>query len=143
MDYIQAAEEIISFVEDAANLRQEQNFSKMVTGEHLVLYCLLKRGGSALPKELGEQTGVSSARIAAVLNKLEESGLVVRRIDPADNRQTVVSITGQGVERAENHHRNVIERTAGLLEALGEEDTAALIRIRKKIASYVTGRNEK
>ncbi|MBR6934829.1 MAG: winged helix DNA-binding protein [Clostridia bacterium] len=133
MDYEKTAETIIATVEDAAILKIEHDYSRLITGENLVLYCIYKSGGKALPKNLCRITGVSSARIAAVLNRLEAGGLVRRSIDTEDNRQTVVALTGDGQARAISNHETVLRRTSALLSYLGETDTLSLLKIVGKI----------
>ena len=87
----------------------------------------------AHPKELGRGMAVSSARVAALLNHLEDQGLIRRTADPDDNRQTIVSLTAAGEERIRQRRAQAVALLAQLLERLGPEDAAAYLRLRKKL----------
>ena len=48
--------------------------------------------GVATPSELSKYTGLSSGSTTAMIDRLEKSGLVVRRSNPDDRRGTLVTI---------------------------------------------------
>lgn len=48
--------------------------------------------GVSTPSELAKYTGLSSGAVTAMIDRLEESGLVERRPNPADRRGTLISI---------------------------------------------------
>ena len=68
----------------------------MLRGELFVLNYLDHREGEVHPKELSEKMAVSTARIARLLNHMEEKSLVTRLPDPGDNRQIIVQLTPDG-----------------------------------------------
>jgi len=75
---------------------------------------------------LSRLEGVSAPTMTRIVDRLEQQGLVVRRIDPADGRSAVVEATTEGTS-ALNHLRH--ERTAFLAErlaGLGPAEIAAL-----------------
>jgi DNA-binding MarR family transcriptional regulator len=75
----------------------------------MFVLCYLDVGnGSALPGDLREAMGVSSARVAAALGALERKGLVARSTDQNDRRRVIVSITQAG--RAQVHARQQLLR---------------------------------
>ena len=95
-------------------------------------------GMKAHPKELSKDMAVSTARIAALLNHMEEKGLITRQDDPNDNRQVIVSLTPEG-NRAIGLKRGVaVECVARMLEHLGEEDAREYLRILRKIIQNST-----
>ena len=57
--------------------------------------------------------------IVAILNNLEERGLVERSGDPSDRRQVLVSITARG-------RRAISDKSSGLTQALGEAISTSL-----------------
>ena len=76
---------------------------------------------------------VSTARIAALLKHMEEKGWILKTLDSRDNRQILVSMTKSGKSIFEARYRETILQIAGLLEALGPEDTETLLRIEEKM----------
>ena len=105
----------------------------MLRGELFVLNYLDHREGEVHPKELSEKMAVSTARIARLLNHMEEKSLVTRLPDPGDNRQIIVQLTPDGAKAVEGARREVISYLAKMLESLGPEDARAYIRIQEKI----------
>lgn len=79
--------------------------------------------------------GVSSARVAALLNHLEKEGFIQRRPDLKDNRQVIVSITDKGIQAICQKRERILDMIAQALESLGPEDAQTLLRIlRQKLA---------
>ena len=76
---------------------------------------------------------LTTARIAAMLKSLEGQGMVTRTPDPADNRQVIVSLTKKGAALVEERLSGMVHSVAKMLEALGEEDAKAYVRIQAKL----------
>lgn len=111
----------------------DQKLSKMVKGELFVLNYLATHETVIHPKELSEDMAVSTARIASLLNHMEEKKLICRCPDKDDSRQIVVVLTEAGWERIQMIRTEVLSYTSAMLEELGPEDALAYIRIQKKI----------
>lgn len=135
MDYTALAAQLISVQADLLQVPANQQLSKMVKGELFVLNYLLTHEKIIHPKELSEKMSVSTARIASLLNHMEEKNLVARTADPHDNRQVVVLLTEEGKHQIRQIRANVISRIAAMLESLGPEDAREYIRIQEKIWS--------
>jgi DNA-binding MarR family transcriptional regulator len=63
--------------------------------ELLALQHLQERGPSA-QQVLAELVGVDSTNIVAVLNSLEDAGLIDRRRDRTDRRRAIITLSAQG-----------------------------------------------
>src|SRR5215470_1973553 len=63
--------------------------------ELLALQHLQERGPSA-QQTLAELVGVDATNLVAVLNSLEDSGLIDRRRDRADRRRAIIALSVQG-----------------------------------------------
>jgi len=126
-DYDELAKEFMQ------NMRTIQASGKHIQdglrGEMFVLFFIKKMGGKTVPGQISSAIGVSSARIAAALNSLEEKGLITREIDNEDRRKIIVELTREGEAHAEEERKKHIEKIKTVLEALGEEDAKDLVRI--------------
>jgi MarR family transcriptional regulator for hemolysin len=63
---------------------------------HLVALTLLSDHGPANQGDLGEALSLDPSNVVALLNELEERGLVTRRRDPADRRRHIVELSTEG-----------------------------------------------
>ena len=83
--------------------------------------------------DLSRRLGVSSARIAALLGRLEAKGLILRGSDPLNNRQVIVTLSPQGLEAIQAFRDRVLRAAAQMLAALGPEDAREFVRLQKKL----------
>lgn len=133
MDYSALANELLSVRANLLQVPANQQISKMVKGELFVLNYLVTHETIIHPKELSEKMAVTTARIASLLNHMEEKNLIRRYTDPGDSRQVVVVLTEEGKKAIQQARAEVISYVCAMLESLGPEDAASYIRIQKKI----------
>lgn len=116
----------------------KQKIAKMTRGEFFVLNYLMTHQNQAHPAEISRSMVVSTARIAALLSRLEEKQYISRSQDPTDNRQVIVTLLPQGLALIQRIQSEVISAVVRMLERLGPEDAREYIRIQKKILSGIT-----
>lgn len=116
----------------------KQKIAKMTRGEFFVLNYLMTHQNQAHPAEISRSMVVSTARIAALLSRLEEKRYISRTQDPSDNRQVIVTLLPQGLALIQRIREEVIAAVVRMLERLGPEDAREYIRIQKKILSGIT-----
>ena len=92
---------------------------------------------SVYPKVLSREMVVSTARIAVILNQMEDKKWIIRKNDPEDNRQILVSLTEKGWEIIEQQRVEIIRTVAQMLEKLGPEDAEEFLRIQRRIVEDV------
>lgn len=110
-----------------------KKLNNSVRGENMALALISKNKGSTYPKDIEENMGISSARVAKIIKGLEEKKLVIRKPDSKDKRKTIVNLTDRG-KRCENLRKDKINfALSTMLELLGEEDGADFVRIVEKI----------
>lgn len=102
-------------------------------GIGFVLVYLQESDHEVIAGELAKKLNVSTARIAALLRKMEKNGLIVRYRSPADARQTVVEITEEGNVYVDKMKEQILMKMELLLEKVGKEDMEEFIRISRKI----------
>ena len=106
-------------------------------GETLALACLKKRGGSALPKEISADMKVSSARTAAIINQMEQKGLVERAPHPEDGRKTVIRLLPEGEAFFNKKKYALMNTMTGLLKKLGPDDASEYVRLQVRLADII------
>lgn len=133
MDYAALASELLSVRANLLQVPANQQLSKMVKGELFVLNYLVTHENIIHPKELSAKMAVSTARIASLLNHMEDKKLILRYTDQNDSRQTVVVLTDEGKKAIQRIRTEVISHLSAMLESLGPEDAQTYIRIQNKI----------
>lgn len=133
MDYRALACDLLSVRANLLQVPVTQQLTKMVKGEIFVLNYLVTNEKIVHPKELSEKMAVSTARIASLLNHMEDKKLIQRCADQEDSRQVIVVLTDEGRTRIHQIRAEVISYTCTMLENLGPEDAQAYIRIQNKI----------
>ncbi len=135
MDYMSLAKELLSTRTKLNNLPVGEALIKMSEGEYYVLTFLFSNGLSAHPSQLSRSMAVSTARIAAILNKLEKKEFICRSDDPSDERKVIVTLTDKGYFEVSASIENVLIYLSKILEKLGPDDAKEYIRIQKKLLS--------
>ncbi|MEK4009558.1 MarR family winged helix-turn-helix transcriptional regulator [Paenibacillus sp. FSL H3-0333] len=69
---------------------------------------------------------IDAAAVTRHLKGLEENGMIARRNNPADNRVTLVSLTGQGREHINAYRENKTEFISDLLNGFNEQERTVL-----------------
>ena len=129
-NYEGLATELLQVNEDLLRVPARHLISKLTQGEHFVLNYLLTHRHQAHPVDLSRGLVV---RIAALLNRMEDKGLISRLPDPLNNRQVIVTLSPQGLEAIQTFRSQVIRSAAQMLADLGPEDAREFIRIQKKL----------
>lgn len=133
MYYQSLASELIRIRMNLLQVPASQNLSGILRGELFVLNYLYNRDEGVHPKELSEKLSVSTARIASLLNHMEEKHLVVRETDLQDSRQVLVRLTPDGLDAIRRCRSDVLANVERMLEGLGPDDAREYIRIQEKI----------
>lgn len=137
-EYESLASELLSLNLGLLREPAEQMLSKMTRGEFFVLHYLMTHQNRAHPAELSRSMVVSTARIAALLSRLEQKEYISRTSDPGDNRQVIVTLLPQGLALIQRIRAEVIAAVARMLERLGPADAQEYIRIQQKLLSGVS-----
>lgn len=102
--------------------------SKLESWEFDVLAALRREGTpyQLSPKALLQQTLVSSGTMTNRIDRLVDSGLVVRRVDPNDGRGVLVEMTAAGLTRVDAAITRLVDAEALLLESLSRSEQGRL-----------------
>jgi DNA-binding MarR family transcriptional regulator len=85
--------------------------------------------GPQIMSSISDELGVTRRNVTALVDALEEEGLVRRKPHPTDRRATVIEMTNRGEQTMDmmyDEHRIAV---AGLFEDLDEEDRGELARM--------------
>lgn len=87
---------------------------------------VLQLAGTATPAELAETTHLSPAAVSRMITRLSDRGFVVRETDPDDRRRTIISISPDWVETAEDAARPHREANMAVMYSLTPAERAAV-----------------
>lgn len=93
----------------------------MHRGQHFVLACLSHMEGNPNQAALAKELNISPPAVAMALKRLEESGYITRAPDPADRRNTVISITDKGKTAVTTTHEIFTAIDLGMFDGMRDE----------------------
>ena len=110
--------------------------SKLESWEFDVLAALRREGTpyQLSPKALLQQTLVSSGTMTNRIDRLVDSGHVVRREDPNDGRGVLVELTSSGLTRVDAAITRLVDAEAQLLSSLSRAEQKRLAESLKRLS---------
>jgi DNA-binding MarR family transcriptional regulator len=99
----------------------------------LVIESRLGNGAGLSPSELSEFLGVSRNTVSALLNGLQEQGLIERHLHPTDHRQFLICITPAGHELVRTHAPQYAAFVLSLFESLSPDECQTLFALLNKL----------
>lgn len=112
--------EVLTFAAALAR-RMGLSVSEMAALEHLHA-----SGQGLTPTQLGRRLSMSSGTVSPLLDRLERTGYVERRPNPADRRSSVVRMTPWGVEESSRHLLPLAGDLLDVASDLGHEERSAV-----------------
>ena len=134
MDYADLSRMFLQTMYKFYKIRPQKQLNKAVHGEAFALQFIAQHDDAVVPSDIESAMSVSSARIATVLNGLENKGWITRRIDSADRRRTLLKLTPAGEKQAAESAEQLLGLATGILEYLGENDAQEYVRIMGRLA---------
>lgn len=89
-----------------------------------------------------EYLAVTKASVSQMLASLEKRGLLVRKIDPDNRRNLIVTLTPEGAERIRYKEVQVEQRLKELLSDMGETDALHFITLVNKMNTILSEKKE-
>jgi DNA-binding MarR family transcriptional regulator len=90
--------------------------------------------GSANPTELAEHTGLSTGATTAMIDRLENAGLVVRRPHPTDRRGTIVVLSKEAIRKLPAMFASLAKAMDALVSTYSEKELKVLADFFAKVA---------
>lgn len=100
-----------------------------------ILVILGKHPDGMRQKTVAEQMGINQSSASELVDKLENDGYIVRRIDPGDKRATLLFLTEKGEARAAEVEDERDEMIHDLFAVLTEEEKQTLSNLLDKLLS--------
>jgi DNA-binding MarR family transcriptional regulator len=94
-------------------------------------------------KAIGHRLGIEGAAITRFVKDMEATGLITRRVDPQDNRFTLVSIAPEGLRVLQEGRKHRYELEAQMLEGLSQEEQVQLMRMLLHVQQNLPQRNRR
>jgi DNA-binding MarR family transcriptional regulator len=137
MDYNDLAKELLRNMQSVRKAKHQRYVEEGARGEAFVLNCIKECRDGVVPGNISDTAGISSARVAAVLNCLENKSMITREIDSNDRRRIIVKLTQKGTEHAEEQEKRYIEAMENILRLLGEDDAREYVRLTGRMAEVL------
>ncbi len=103
----------------------------------LILHELM-HAGEMSQTELGQRLEMEGALITRFAKQMEAAGLISRRVDPKDNRFTLVTLAPAGHQIFKHAESLGEEFSARLLEGVSEQEQVDMIRIMKRMQANLS-----
>lgn len=88
--------------------------------------------------EIAQQLGVQGATVTDMLQRMEESGLVMRRRDPDDNRLVRVYLTDEGREKERAIAEQFLKLESHIFEGFDENERLQLRHLLARVLMNIT-----
>ncbi len=85
------------------------------------------------PKDLSQWVLLTSGAMTALIDRIEEAGLVERSRDPTDRRGVLVGLTSAGIELIDQAHAAYLEEESSILAALSTREQGELSDLLRKL----------
>ncbi len=102
-----------------------------------VLKILYMSEGNVRSKDISDQMGVSSARMAKLLKKMELKNLIIKKMNPADCRETIIELTEHGevvMNKVSNHMYITAEK---IIDDIGMDELEKMFVSLNKLKKYM------
>ena len=90
--------------------------------------------------KISDTLGISTARVAVLLRKMESKGLIIKEKNPLDARVTIVRLTDMGTEMIKDAWEEIQKQMGEIIDTVGEERLLEYIEINNEIRKIVSPR---
>jgi len=97
----------------------------------------LERGEACTAGELAKRADLSPASMTAMLDQLEQSGIVERRRSEKDRRQVIVSLTDAGHVTLAERRTHVETKTKQALDVYSDAELEAASKVMRSLAGLL------
>lgn len=132
-----ATKEQIEFVFESLMKMKDEEFFKDINvtraGVGAVIKILNNSDRSVSAGAISKSMGVSTARVAVLLRKMQAKGLIVKENDCSDARKTLVSLSETGRATAKRMKEEVYAHIDTVIEKVGIEKLTTFLALSEEI----------
>lgn len=133
MATLEQIETLLEALHKAPPSEHFQKLDKSTMGIRAILKYLSETSETATAGQISRALGVSTARIAVLLKKMEARGLLLKQSDPDDGRLVVVRLSGQGKATADRLRSEMYTQLGELIDEIGMERMLEFAEISREI----------
>lgn len=131
---IKTTENVLARIQENAPLSFIRNFTRNKEGTGFILsYLYVHKDKTVYSKDLARDCRLSTARIAAALNNLEEGGFIERKTCSTDKRKTLVNLTNKGEEKCKKLKEDMLGFCGKVIDEVGLDRVNEYIALCKEI----------
>lgn len=136
MSYLDLARQLAEINKKMLRISEYRKMTDTNRGEGVLLGYLVRHDQGATPAELSGALGVSTARVAALLNKMERKRLVERQRDPG-HKTTIVRLLPDGKQLNKEQEEAFCQSVVEFFETLGEEKAALFVELQNEMVNFM------
>lgn len=114
-----------------------QNIDKLSAGVTAILQILYEAKSEVTAGDISKNMNVSTARVAVLLRKMSENGLIEKSGIPRDARIVVVNLTEVGKKKAEEINNRVFSQVGIMIDKVGMEKMLEFAAIANELRSIL------
>ena len=128
------------------HLKMVEHLAKRIGDEHLKKIDLTQSQADVIvllahesdkvfrQRDIERALNYSNPTVTGLINRLEQKGFIVRRIDPEDSRARIISLTDKALQIIEEIYESICQTEQMLLEGFSEEEVELLQPLMSRIA---------
>ncbi len=128
------------------HLKMVEHLAKRIGDEHLKQIDLTQSQADVIvllahesekvfrQRDIESALNYSNPTVTGLINRLEQKGFIVRRVDPEDSRARIISLTDKALEIIEEIYESIRQTEQMLLDGFSEEEVELLQPLMSRIA---------
>ncbi|MCR5057513.1 MAG: MarR family winged helix-turn-helix transcriptional regulator [Clostridiales bacterium] len=132
--------EVIALLQEFSSIHPLEFLQKLDVqsmGISNVLCFLMCADHEVTAGEISDYMNVSTARVAVLLKKMSDKGLIEKHADPSDARRVMVAITDSGKELFEKQQREILLYSGAVVDHFGVDKIKEFIENCRQIRQIV------
>lgn len=130
-------------IHDTARLRRiviDEKFKPLnITRSQAWLMAYLSRSEGLAQTALAEQMGLGKVALGCLIDRLEASEMIERRVDPSDRRMNNIYLTDKGRQVTEDMRALTLVANDDLLEGVDDAELAIAVKVLDKLKHNLEG----
>lgn len=128
---------VFEYIRDSHSGDFFERISETTKGIAAVLGYLYDTSETVTAGQISKVMNVSTARVAVLLKKMENKGLIIKETGTNDARTTVVRLSELGIKNAERLHNEIYSQISRMIDRIGMERLMEFIAVSKEIRSII------